>query len=128
MSTNIDMVKNSIKQFKAVLEISFDHETLEDVEAPEFVEMGWLEFKIDKSELGWRTLEFISWVCEDMKNAGERIKLFPSSPPPYLNTPGDSLIFNIEIYPKDNDSQERFENIANHFTYCYEKYWSECTV
>ncbi len=61
-----------------------------------------------------------------MIRAGERMEFFPTSPPPYLNKPGECLSFVIEIHPKNNDTEQRFDKIANFIKDCREKYWNEC--
>lgn len=93
---------------------------------PECTHPGWVKFGIEKSEIGWRTLEFLGWLSTDMIRAGERMELFPTSPPPYLNEPGECLSFVIEVHPKDGDENERFANIAAFIKNCREKYWSDC--
>ena len=71
-------------------------------------------------------MEFLAWLYSDMIRAGERLKLFPTSPPPYLNTPGECLSFVIECYPLDDDQDERFERVANFISWCREEHWTEC--
>ena len=92
----------------------------------EMAKVGWVKFHIKKSELGWRTLEFLAWVCDDMTRAGERLEFFPTSPPPYLNTPGDCLSFVIECRPLDGDQDKRFRRVAEFIRSCHDRYWDEC--
>jgi len=87
---------------------------------------GWVKFGVEKSELGWRTLEFLAWLSTDMLRAGERLEFFPTAPPPYLNTPGTCLSFVIECYPKDGDQETRFRKVAEFINSCREQYWLEC--
>jgi hypothetical protein len=89
-------------------------------------DIGWVKFGLRKSELGWRTLEFLAWVCTDMIRAGERLEFFPTAPPPYLNTPGDCLSFVIECHPLDGDQDERFQKVARFISFCRAKYWPRC--
>lgn len=86
---------------------------------------GWVKFGIEKSELGWRTLEFLSWVCSDMIRAGERL-VFPTAPAPYLNTPGACLSFVIECHPRAGDQRVRFRKVAEFLSRCREAHWAEC--
>jgi len=79
------------------------------------------------SELGWRVLEFLGWVTTDMLRAGERMEFFPTSPPPYLNEPGNCLSFAIEVHPKDGDQEERFAKIADFLNQCRRDYWPDCS-
>jgi hypothetical protein len=85
-----------------------------------------VKFGLEKSEVGWRTLEFLAWLATDMVRAGERLEFFPTSPPPYLNTPGACLSFVVECYPKDGDQDERFSKVAAFIESCRNQYWSQC--
>ena len=91
------------------------------------VDAGWVKFGLEKSEIGWRTLEFLAWVCSDMERAGERMMFFPTSPPPYLNTPGDCLSFVIEVHPLEDDQDLRFGKVADFIRSCHDEYWAECS-
>ena len=89
-------------------------------------DVGWVKFGLRKSELGWRTLEFLAWVCNDMAQAGERLEFFPTSPPPYLNTPGDCLSFVIEIHPINGDRDDRFRRVGAFIRSCHDQFWDDC--
>jgi hypothetical protein len=91
------------------------------------VDIGWVKFGLKKSEIGWRTLEFLAWTCSDMIRSGERLEVFPTSPPPYLNTPGDCLSFVIECHPLDGDQEERFSRVASFIQSCHDEYWDDCS-
>jgi hypothetical protein len=121
----IKKVKRAIAAFEAVTWSSCG-DPYPYPEEPKRVHPGWVEFGIQKSELGWRTLEFIAWTTTDMIRAGERIEFFPTAPPPYLNDPGDCLSFVIEIHPKDNDQDTRFSKIAKFITDLNKRYWDLC--
>ena len=95
-------------------------------EEPSDIHPGWVKFEIEKTEMGWRTLEFIAWLTADMVRGGERMEFIPTSPPPYLNEPGNCLSFVIEIHPKNGDDEERFSKVANFIKSCREKYWNQC--
>ncbi len=93
---------------------------------PSIIHPGWIKFGIEKTELGWRTLEFFSWITTSMIQAGESIDFFPTAPPPYLNEPGECLSFVLEIHPKEIDQQSNFTKIATYIADCHENYWEEC--
>ena len=95
----LKLIADPIEAFSAVEWVSYDYPLKTDDE-DEVVDAGWVKFQIEQTKLGFRTLEFLGWVATDMRNAGERLHFFPTSPPPYLNTPGKSLSFVIEVYPK----------------------------
>ena len=61
-----------------------------------------------------------------MVRAGERLKLFPISPPPYLNEPGKCLSFVIECYPVDGDKERRFAKVAEIHHVVPEADWADC--
>lgn len=59
----------------------------------------YVKFRVDKTEHGWRALEFLAWALNhDYRRAGHNITMYPSAPPPYLNTPGQMLTFALEGY------------------------------
>lgn len=120
-----EQIKQEIEYFEGVNWCSCnDPYPYED--SPEDIHPGWVKFQIEKSETGWRTLEFLAWLTTDMIRAGERMEFFPTSPPPYLNNPGKCLSFVIEIHPKNGDELERFSRIAAFIKDCREKYWNDC--
>jgi hypothetical protein len=53
-------------------------------------------FHVEHSEAGWFALEFLAWVANDCRRAGEAVSLVAVSPPPYLNGPGASLFFMLD--------------------------------
>ena len=123
MKIPIAEIEASIKRFKAVDWSSSGYPIAREHGEP--IDAGWVKFGLQQSPLGWRTLEFLAWVYTDMIRAGERLKLFPTSPPPYLNTPGECLSFVIECYPLDGDQDERFRKVAEFINSCRKKYWPE---
>jgi hypothetical protein len=123
--TPIAEVETAIKCFEAV-EWSSSGYPLAGGDAGEPADAGWVKFGLRPSKLGWRTLEFLAWVCTDMAQAGERLRFFPTAPPPYLNTPGECLSFVLECYPKDGDQDQRFRKVAEFITWCHKERWAEC--
>jgi hypothetical protein len=87
---------------------------------------GWVKFGIEKSELGWRTLEFLAWAFDDMVRARKRLFFWPVSNPPYLNTPGECLSFVIECYIDRIDEQRGIQEIADFLAEWQAKYWAQC--
>src|SRR5207248_488721 len=69
----------------------------------------WVTFGIDRSsDDGWFALEFLSWlVNHDCRRAGFTTILLPYAYPPYLNTPGESLRFQIQGAGDDPDELAR---------------------
>lgn len=57
----------------------------------------YVTFRIARDAHGWRALEFLAF-CVETFGHGRGIILRPSSPPPYLNTPGRMLRFALECY------------------------------
>lgn len=123
--TPAERVKQAVESFEGITGSSCGDPKPDD-DDPSWIHPGWVKFEIEKTELGWRVLEFLAWVTGDMLRAGERLKFFPSSPPPYLNEPGNCLSFVIEVHPKDGDQEERFTKVADFINQCKEEYWSEC--
>ncbi len=120
-----DAIREAIAAFESVTLVS-SGDPVTDPSDSKYTEAGWVKFVLEKSELGWRTLEFLAWVCDDMVRAGERLKLFPISPPPYLNEPGKCLSFVIECYPVDGDKERRFAKVAEFITWCRKAHWADC--
>ncbi|GAB4257277.1 MAG: hypothetical protein Kow0092_03980 [Deferrisomatales bacterium] len=73
---------------------------------------GWVQLGLERSEAGWRTLEALAWACEDMRRSGERVRFYPTAPPPGAAGPGEGLAFVLECYPEGGDQEERFGRIA----------------
>lgn len=120
----VKRIEAAIRQFEAVVWCSSGYPLPNAKGEP--TDAGWVKFVLEKSELGWRTLEFLAWVCTDMIRAGERLEFFPTAPPPYLNTPGACLSFVIECYPLDGDQDERFQKVASFINACRKEYWASC--
>lgn len=99
---------------------------METDDSEKSVDAGWVKFQLCQDKLGFRTLEFISWAVTDMLKAGERINLFPISPPPYLNEPGKSLCFVLECYPEHGDQEARFRKVAEFIDWCRAEHWETC--
>jgi hypothetical protein len=118
-----DLIRQEIAVFKAITWCSCGDPSPSDENRSS---PGWVKFGLQKNELGWRTLEFLAWVCTDMTRAGERLCFFPTAPPPYLNTPGDCLSFVLEVYPLHDDYPARSAKVAEFIQYCRKKYWPEC--
>ena len=90
MKSPIGEIEAAVKRFKAVDWSSSGYPIA--CERGEPIDAGWVKFGLQQSPLGWRTLEFLAWMYTDMIRAGERLKFFPTSPPPHLNTPGPPTI------------------------------------
>jgi hypothetical protein len=118
LPTAISEIEAAIKHFVAVQWSSSGFPI--PCDDGESIDAGWVKFGLEQSALGWRTLEFLAWTYTDMIRAGERLKFFPTSPPPYLNTPGNCLSFIIECYPIGDDQDERFRRVANFINWCRE--------
>jgi hypothetical protein len=123
MKSPIAEVEAAIKRFEAVAWCSSGYPI--SCEHGEPIDAGWVKFGFQQTPLGWRTLEFLAWLHADMIRAGERLKFFPTSVPPYLNTPGECLSFVIECYPLHGDQDERFRRVADFINSCREKYWPD---
>ena len=120
-----ESIQEAVGAFEAVTWIACGDPS-DDPSGNGYVGPGWVKFGIEKREVGWRTLEFLSWVCDDMIRAGERLRFFPIAPPPYLNEPGKCLSFVIECWPDNGDQKTRFPKVAEFITWCREHHWAEC--
>jgi hypothetical protein len=57
----------------------------------------YVTFKVRQDTHGWRALEFLAWLINHCYvDAEPRVRLYPDSAPPYLNTPGSMLKFALE--------------------------------
>ena len=77
MNTPINEVEAAIKRFPGVAWSASGCPI--PCERGESIEAGWVEFGLQQSALGWRTLEFLAWTYTEMIRAGERLK----SPKPH---------------------------------------------
>jgi hypothetical protein len=89
-------------------------------------EIAWLKFGLEKSEAGWRTLEFLAWIFGDMVEGGAPLIFFPVSPPPYLNQPGECLSFVVEIHPAEDETYGK--RIVEFMSRGLLSYWPQCRV
>lgn len=60
-----------------------------------------VEFWVERSETGWRALEFIAWIVRDMARSGDLIQLRPFALPPlapHAVQLGRSLRFHVDLF------------------------------
>lgn len=63
----------------------------------------YVNFLVDRTDAGWFALEFIAWLINnDYRRADHHVMVYPTAPPPYLNTPGQCLRWAIEGYEGEN--------------------------
>ena len=121
----IERIRRAVEGFEAVTWANCGYPLESSVdESP--TDAGWVKFGLEKSETGWRTLEFLAWLVNDMVRAGERLHFFPTAPPPYLNEPGACLSFVLECYPYSGDMAERFQKVSEFIEDCHRDYWTAC--
>jgi hypothetical protein len=92
---------------------------------PKYVD-GWVKFGVKKSELGWRTAEFLAWAFGDLSKAGYHVHLLAVSAPPYLNTPGRMLEFVAEFDLLTPTKGKTIERAAEYLDEWRLEYWSAC--
>ncbi len=64
----------------------------------------YIDFYVDRNDEGWFALEFLSWLVNNvMKRSNMQVYLYPTAPPPYLNSPGEELRFVLEGNQADPD-------------------------
>ena len=70
----------------------------EPLKGGQWPEGSWyVTFKLRPDIHGWRALEFLAWLINhDYVESEPRVRLYPDSVPPYLNTPGSTLKFALE--------------------------------
>lgn len=122
----MEELRTAITQFEGVVWSICGEPELSDGDD---VAIGWVNFALDKSEMGWRTLEFLSWaLMEDLKRAGYDLMLTPMSAPPYLNEPGNCLSFLLQVADDpDLAKQGRdIRDIAKFLDRVREENWPEC--
>jgi hypothetical protein len=88
---------------------------------------GWVKFGLQHSELGWRALEFLAWVFEDLTRAGRHILFFPPSAPPHLNTPGRCLAFAVECYPNE-EYPDLIAEVNAFLLSRRSEHWDDCMI
>ncbi len=66
-------------------------------------------FQVEPSPDGWFALEFLAWVINnDYVRAGHNVQLTLRSAPPYLNFPGETMVFDVV------GAQEDPQRLADH--------------
>jgi hypothetical protein len=70
----------------------------EPLKGGQWPEGSWyVTFRLRHDAHGWRALEFLAWLINHVYIDREpRVRLYPDSVPPYLNTPGLTLKFALE--------------------------------
>jgi len=119
----IKQIESAIEKFAGVNWTSSGYPVEGETESAT-LDVGWVKFTIERSELGWNTLEFLAWICNDLTNGGERVEFVPIAAPPYLNTPGDSLCFVLEVHPQVSKSEQFFAQTARFIDACRDQYWA----
>jgi hypothetical protein len=59
----------------------------------------YVSFTVAHTEAGWRALEFLAWFVNEwmrLPPSPWHVRLYPTSGPPYLNEPGETLYFALE--------------------------------
>jgi hypothetical protein len=67
--------------------------------------------KFDQNEAGGMALEFLAWAINRDYSAVHSVFLYPTSPPPYLNEPGQMLAFALEGQETEADELAHFLNM-----------------
>jgi hypothetical protein len=63
-----------------------------------------IEFRLEPSSVGWRSLEFIAWFVKDQARSGELIQLRPFALPPMVGEQvqlGGTLKWHIDVFCPD---------------------------
>ena len=123
--TPIESLHKVISQFEGVNWANFGDPKPNRNDEEEWAP-GWVKFGIEKNELGWRTLEFMAWAFEDLVKAKYRLFFFPTSPPPYLNEPGECLSFVVECYIDTPKDELKIEEMAQHLNKWFVSHWPSC--
>lgn len=118
----IEVIESAIAKFAGVTWTSSGYPVRGDEDSPG-LDVGWVKFTIERSELGWNTLEFLAWICTDLTNGGERVEFIPIAPPPYLNNAGDCLCFVLEVHPQVSKTEPFFAQVARFIDACRDQYW-----
>ena len=118
----IEAIEQAIKNFAGVTWATSGY-PVRDEEQGTGLNIGWVKFTIERSDLGWNTLEFLAWICTDLTNGGERVEFVPISAPPYLNNPGDCLCFVLEVHPQVSNTEPFFAQVARFIDACRDQYW-----
>lgn len=91
--------------------------------------IGWVNFEVEKSELGWRIIEFLAWALNgDLKHAGFQLLFTPFSPSPYHNDPGECLSYLLEMVddPAAASRGGGIRDIARFINQFRIDYWDDC--
>jgi len=92
---------------------------------PKYID-GWVKFGVKKSELGWRTVEFLAWAIGDLAKGGYYVQLIAVAAPPYLNTPGRMLNFVVEFDLLAPAKDKTIERAAEYLDEWRLEYWPAC--
>ena len=87
--------------------------------------VAWVKFQLEKSENGWRSLEFFTWCLQSVSGHPPSGCLYPVTAPPTLNEPGESICFVFEILVGD-EQQDAVAQTVTHLSQLKEKDWPQC--
>lgn len=107
LDTNIVKLVQALNRYPGVMTVGScgGHEVISN---PSQWQAGtwYVKFSLPSGKFGWYLLEHLAWVInEDYRGSGRSVILLPISPPPYLNTVGQSLRFVIEGYDGENPDE-----------------------
>jgi len=79
----------------------------------------YVQFVVDHTEAGWKTLEFLAWAVNiDYRGGpGQHVIFVPKAPPPHEHGPGEVLSFFVEGYTGSNPDQlaEYLESVRDYY-------------
>jgi hypothetical protein len=120
---NTETLRNVIASFEGVRWATCG--TREDQIGENRQQIAWVKFQLEKSENGWRTLEFLTWCLQDASRDPLAAVLFPVTAPPVLNEPGECICFLFEV-PITEERHDRAEVLAVHLAQIKEEDWPQC--
>ena len=78
-----------------------------------------VSFRISLDADGWHALEFLAWVVNnDARRGGSKVHLEPFASPPYLNTPGECLVFHLKGWGGE-DPEDFARSLSETKVQCY---------
>jgi len=120
---HIETLRNVIASFEGVRWATFG--TREDHDGGSRRQIAWVKFQLEKSENGWRSLEFLTWCLQDASRDHGAAVLFPVTAPPVLNEPGECICFVFEV-PITEEHHDRVGILATHLAQTKEEDWPQC--
>lgn len=119
LDRNIVKLVRALNAFEGISTIGSCGGHANQTNPSQWTEGSWyVKFYVAHDDEGWFALEFLAWLINNsMQRSDKHVSLYPTAPPPYLNSPGEVLAFVLEGEQEDSEEVARLINAARRKVY-----------